>query len=313
VIIDSLCNLELLFYAAAHTGYDFLANAAITHAKTLMKTHLRQETTPVDWTPSGSHCHGHGGYDGPLYSTCHVVNFAPATGEVKEIRTAQGYAPESTWSRGQAWAILGYAQAYSWTKDETFLDAACGLAEYFIFRLESAPDCVDELAEPKPKPESDPDLKGDKTVPKQTGRYVPLWDFDAPIDDPKSPIRDVSAGLIAANGLLVLSQALTWRGRHAQASWYTVSAIRIVGDTLALATAREQACLRLDPVAGIKAVSASEALKDCKPKPFASILTGSTVSWNMDNINASANHGLVYADYYLLDFGNRLLGLGYRP
>jgi hypothetical protein len=92
VIIDSLCNLELLFYAAAHTGYDFLANAAIAHAKTLMKTHLRREVPPADWTSSGSH----GTYDGPLYSTCHVVNLSPASGKVKEIRTAQEYTPEST-------------------------------------------------------------------------------------------------------------------------------------------------------------------------------------------------------------------------
>ncbi|KAL2861954.1 Six-hairpin glycosidase-like protein [Aspergillus pseudodeflectus] len=307
VIIDSLCNLELLFYAAAHAGYEYLATAAITHAKTLLKTHLRRET-PLNLT-SGIH-----GYNGPLYSNCHVVNFSPATGEVKEIRTAQGYAPESTWSRGQAWAILGYAQAYSWTKDETFLSAACGLAEYFIFRLETAPDCVDELAEPESNP--DPDCKGSQTAPKRKGRYVPLWDFDAPIQDPQAPIRDVSAGLIAANGLLVLSQALTWRGRHAPARWYADSAIRIVGDTLALATAREQACLIPDPVGGVKGLavcesgSGSEALADCKP--FASILTSSTVSWNDQNINASANHGLVYADYYLLEFGNRLLGLGFR-
>ncbi|KAJ0416853.1 Six-hairpin glycosidase-like protein [Aspergillus carlsbadensis] len=309
VIIDSLCNLELLFYAAAHTGYDFLANAAITHAKTLVKTHLRWETPLADRTPSASHSQSHGRYDGPLYSTCHVVNFSPASGEVKKIRTAQGYTPESTWSRGQAWAILRYAQAYSWTKDETFLSAACGLAEYFIYRLQTAPDCVDELAERKP--ERDPGVDGNETEPEQTGRYVPLWDFDAPVQGPNPPIRDVSAGLIAANGLLVLSQALTWPSRHAQARWYMDSAIRIVGYTLALSTAREQACLRPDPVAGIKAVSASETLEDCKP--FASILTGSTVSWNEDNINASANHGLVYADYYLLEFRNRLLGLGYRP
>ncbi|KAL2797997.1 Six-hairpin glycosidase-like protein [Aspergillus keveii] len=278
VIIDSLCNLELLFYAAAHTGYEFLASAAIMHAKTLLKTHLRQETTPADWTPSGSHGYGYN-YDGPLYSTCHVVNFSPATGEVKEIRTAQGYTPESTWSRGQAWAILEYAQAYSWTKDETFLSAACALAEYFIYRLESAPGCVDKHAERKP--ETKPDFKNNLTEPKRTGRY--------------SPIRDVSAGVIAANGLPILSQALTWRGRHAQPRWYMNSAIWIVGDTLALTTAREQACLRPDLVAGIKAVSASEALEDCRP--FVSTLTGSTVSWNEDNINASANHGLVYAYY----------------
>ncbi|KAF1963926.1 Six-hairpin glycosidase, partial [Bimuria novae-zelandiae CBS 107.79] len=85
VIVDSLCNLDLLFYAAKHTGRGYLADAATTHAKTLLRTHLRREPT----------CKRHG-YDGMLYSTCHVVNFLPATGEVKEIRTAQGYAPEST-------------------------------------------------------------------------------------------------------------------------------------------------------------------------------------------------------------------------
>jgi hypothetical protein len=33
--------------------------------------------------------------------------------------------------------ILGYAQSYALTDDKDLLDAACGLAEYFLLRLES--------------------------------------------------------------------------------------------------------------------------------------------------------------------------------
>lgn len=43
VIIDSMCNLDLLYYAAARTGQTHLADAATTHAKTLLKCLLRKE------------------------------------------------------------------------------------------------------------------------------------------------------------------------------------------------------------------------------------------------------------------------------
>jgi hypothetical protein len=34
-------------------------------------------------------------------------------------------------------AILGYTQSYALTDDKSLLVAACGLAEYFLLRLES--------------------------------------------------------------------------------------------------------------------------------------------------------------------------------
>ena len=71
-----------------------------------------------------------------------------------------------------------------------FLETACGLAEHFIARLEVAPASVEVQ------------VKGGKA-----GRYVPLWDFDAPIDE-NDPLRDSSAGMIAANGLLIISNCL---------------------------------------------------------------------------------------------------------
>ncbi|PNH28598.1 hypothetical protein VD0004_g435 [Verticillium dahliae] len=110
-------------------------------------------------------------------------------------RNLQAASPDtSTWSRGQAWAVLGYAQTYAWTRDAVFLAAACGLAEHFLARLDGAPPAVGEA------------VGGGRTA----GRYVPLSDFDAPLEDDGEgrPLRDTSAGVIAANGLLVLAQAL---------------------------------------------------------------------------------------------------------
>ena len=41
-------------------------------------------------------------------SCYHVLDYSLADGMVRHRQTAQGYADESTWSRGQAWAIYGY-------------------------------------------------------------------------------------------------------------------------------------------------------------------------------------------------------------
>lgn len=91
VIIDSMCNLDLLYYVAAHTGDIELSDAATIHAKTLIRTHLRPEKDPYG--------------NKKLLSSVHVVNFDPTTGDIKEQRTGQGYQATSTWARGQAWGI----------------------------------------------------------------------------------------------------------------------------------------------------------------------------------------------------------------
>ena len=43
---------------------------------------------------------------------------------VRHRQTAQGYADESTWSRGQAWAIYGYTVCYRETHDKKYLNQA---------------------------------------------------------------------------------------------------------------------------------------------------------------------------------------------
>ncbi|KAL4867198.1 hypothetical protein BDV12DRAFT_198408 [Aspergillus spectabilis] len=290
VIIDSLCNLDLLFYASAHTGDDTFARMAAAHAQTLLKTHLRPENgIPVSKN----------GYRGQLYSTCHVANIDPSSGDLKWRWTAQGYDNNSTWARGQAWAILGYAQTYMWTRDTTFLDAACGTAEYFLHRLETAPSCVEIDIEP---PSQYRLVARGREVKRTKGRHVPLWDFDAPVG-PADPLRDSSAGVIAANGMVILFQALVSLGQDSLGRRFLDAAFDIVQDTFDLCLATEKAQLVHDgkDIAGEDRVAGFT---------FESILKSGTANNNQHARRRYCNHGLVYGDYYLIEFGNRLLDLG---
>jgi unsaturated chondroitin disaccharide hydrolase len=157
VIVDNMMNLELLFWAARNGGNPAFQGMATSHALKTMEHFVRS--------------------DG---STYHVVEFDPATGAVQQKRTHQGLSAESTWSRGQAWAIHGFAIAYRETGDPRFLSTARRLADYFITHLPT-----------------------DK---------IPFWDFDAA--GPGEP-RDSSAAAIAASGLLELARLEPDSGRAA--------------------------------------------------------------------------------------------------
>lgn len=287
VIIDSLCNLDLLYYASAHSGDGNLADLATAHARTLLQTHLRLEQRIS--VPKF-------GYQGQLYSTCHVANINPATGHLKWRWTAQGYDNNSTWSRGQAWAILGYAQVYTWTKETIFLDAACGCAEYFLYRLATAPACVEIDAD------ESQDLFPKTRTTTTKGRHVPLWDFDAPVN-PEEPLRDSSAGVIAANGMLIIFQSLLGLGQDALARRFLNAALEIVQDTIDLCLAEETARFVTDG----KSITVGDSIPG---SIFESILKNGTANNNQHARRRYCNHGLVYGDYYLIEFGNRLLDLG---
>lgn len=285
VIIDSMCNLDLLYYASNHLCDPNLAEIATIHARTLIKSHLRPENIAGNFDYIG----------GCAYSTCHVVNFDPRTGSIKDRRTAQGYRVDSTWARGQAWAILGYAQTYNWTKEKEFLSVASGLAEYFIWRLENAPVCVE-------MPNTATNRRGN------LGRYVPLWDFDAPIEDQTNPLRDSSAGVIAANGMLLLSQSMAALGNMVLSERYRSMAMRIVTDTLKCCLSTEKAKFKNDQYTGRNGIHVEDTKEGQR---FDSILKNATANHNAYDLDRYSDHGLVYADYFLLEFGNQLLKLGY--
>lgn len=112
VIIDNMMNLELLFYAYRVTGDKKFYDVAVNHANTTLKNQFRAD-----------------------YGSFHVVNYDPKTGEALHRQTCQGYSDNSTWARGQAWAVYGYTMMYRETKDQTYLEAAQHFADYFINHL----------------------------------------------------------------------------------------------------------------------------------------------------------------------------------
>jgi unsaturated chondroitin disaccharide hydrolase len=148
VIIDNMMNLEMLFWAAKNGGDRTWYDLAVSHALKTMENHVRS--------------------DGSTYQ---VVDYNSSTGEVIKRIKWQGYSVESTWSRGQAWAIYGFTVAYRETRDRRFLNTAQKLADYFI-----------------------------KYLPED---YIPYWDFQSP--DIPNTNRDASAAAIAASSLLELS------------------------------------------------------------------------------------------------------------
>ncbi len=112
VIIDSLMNLPLLYWMTEKTGRAGFKNIASQHASTLLRTHLKE--------------------DG------HVIHIAvlDEKGNVVATPAGQGAAEGSAWSRGQSWAIYGFALSYRYTGERKFLDAAVRIADYYISQVE---------------------------------------------------------------------------------------------------------------------------------------------------------------------------------
>lgn len=90
-------------------------------------------------------------------SLSHIVEFDPETGERAAVHGGRGYAADSGWSRGTAWALYGMSLAYRYTGYDRYLQAAKRVAHYFIANL----------------PEDS----------------VPYWDFRLPSDVAHSAIR----------------------------------------------------------------------------------------------------------------------------
>ena len=152
VIIDNMMNLELLMFY----GRDRDREIAEKHALTTMKNHFRDD------------------------GTCfHLVDYAD-DGSILGKQTVQGYADDTAWARGQAWALYGYAMMAQEEKTrnqdmrETFYGVAAKLESWLLANL----------------PEDG----------------IPYWDFS------QSDYKDASAGAIIACGLLKM-----WRLRDCPA------------------------------------------------------------------------------------------------
>ncbi len=163
VIIDNMMNLELLFEASKLSGNSKYKDIAVQHAETTMKNHYRDD-----------------------YSCYHVINYDTVTGAVLDKKTNQGFADESSWSRGQAWGLYGYTLVYRYTKDQKFLDFADNIANYII----NHPNLPEDMV-----PYWDNDVNNFDLLPE--------WNYNEN-DYPVIP-RDASAAAITASALYELS------------------------------------------------------------------------------------------------------------
>lgn len=157
-IVDTVMNLPFLLWAAEEANEPRYREIALQVAETTARYHVR---------PDGS--------------TYHVVDFDPETGEAVRFTTHQGLHAESFWTRGQAWAIYGFATMARMTGRDDFRAVADRTADFF---MRHAPSDV-----------------------------PPPWDFAAEgADQP----RDAAAGAIAADGLLDLAMSAPDEGERSQ-------------------------------------------------------------------------------------------------
>jgi unsaturated chondroitin disaccharide hydrolase len=170
IIIDCMMNLPLLYWASSETKDPRFSFIAMDHADTALKYLLR---------PDGS-CN-------------HIASLDPATGGLIDIPDGQGFSPESSWSRGQAWALYGFALSALHTGEARYLAAAEKTALYFVTEAERA-------------------------------GFVTPSDFRAPKEPEK---LDLSAGVIGACGLLQLARLVC----PEKAAPYKETALRLLETT----------------------------------------------------------------------------------
>ena len=131
VIIDSMMNIPLLYWASREAKDPRFSLIAQSHADTSIQNHVRE--------------------DG---SVKHILEYDLYTGECLGEVKGQGIGVGGSWTRGQAWAIYGFTLSYIHTGRQEYLDTAKKVAHYFIanvsgtdyvvpYDFRQAPDCTD--------------------------------------------------------------------------------------------------------------------------------------------------------------------------
>ncbi|MGR5253005.1 glycoside hydrolase family 88 protein [Vibrio astriarenae] len=163
IIIDCMQNLGLLLWAYDETNVESFKEVALLQAETTRKYLVRDD-----------------------FSTYHSFDFDPKTNQPVKGKTVQGYSDESCWSRGQAWAIHGFAQLAETTGDVQYAKISAKLADYMIDHL--TPD------------------------------GIPVWDYLLPAGE--TQYKDTSAGSVSASGLYILASVYESLGQSDSATYY---------------------------------------------------------------------------------------------
>lgn len=166
--IDIMMNVGIVFYAAIQSDDQELLQKAHKHTMQTRRYLIRG--------------------DG---SAAHEGIFDLNTGEFLRQTTQQGWRNDSSWARGQTWALYGFGTCYALTGEPKYLETAMACADFFIERTGN--------------------------------RFVPPNDWDE-----RSPAHqyESSAGAIAASGLLQLSKLVNDASKAQHYANYAFEIIR---------------------------------------------------------------------------------------
>ena len=215
LFIDTMRSLRSL--AVAHQLGHALMSERDRRISLLQRLFEHAETTAEFAIYYGK---GRDAYDVPG-RTAHESIFNTNDGSYRCPNSQQGYAPFTTWTRGLAWAICGYAEQLEFLQTlnaaelkavgrrpadlNTFVKAAIATADFYL-----ANTCADG---------------------------IPMWDTGAPnlhrlgdyVSRPAAPYNkwepvDSSAAAIAAQGLLRLGNLLKAKGAKYRSAAFTMAA-----------------------------------------------------------------------------------------
>jgi unsaturated chondroitin disaccharide hydrolase len=171
IIIDCMENLPLLLWAYQETGVQSYKEVALAQADTSLKYLVRDD-----------------------YSTYHSYDFDTTTNAPLKGKTVQGYADESCWSRGQSWAIHGFAQMAKATGELGYAIESAKLADYVIEHI------TDDL--------------------------IPVWDYLLP--EHEIQYKDTSAGAVTSAGMFLLAEVLEFHGKYEESRKYSDFALKML-------------------------------------------------------------------------------------
>lgn len=144
LIIDSLMNIPLLYWAEKVTQNSKYGEIADQHYQNVINTVIRENG-----------------------STYHTYYFDRKSGKPVKGMTKQGFNNNSSWARGQAWAIYGIPLHYKYRHSQRDFRIFTGVTNYFLNRL---PD-----------------------------DFIPYWDLI--FNDGDNQPKDSSSGAIAICGI----------------------------------------------------------------------------------------------------------------
>lgn len=278
VYIDGMMNLELLFEGWNISGrpasgpprvwYEHAVQSAITK----MQRNVRADGGTYHIVQHNDGTHG-----------------TPPDGAIYAKITDQGYGDETTWARGQAWAIYGFTMAYRFTRDDPgvnpqqFLETAKRTADFFISHLPHH-----YTADPYNHVDYD---------------FVPPNDFDAALGEPAGPYNDANDDHVFGDRRPAV-QSFTERDSSAAS---TVAAGLFELSTLVSDPADRERYRRAaeDMLECLLTFTGADGKLDYLARDSAhrGILANGSVAWGFPQSS------LIYGDYYLLEAMNRYRAL----